>query len=172
VDARHNLTTFLLPLRSWGTLVVPKSTSSGWDISVFEHKLKAQANYLKGKELSALVLSARIEHNRKVLVPSLVRGKRRAQAFRPPTPLLKRGKHKLLTRNVRNSLKLVAVKRSHSLRDDLARCVETLVKTSKRRQNDSLEAPIINRLLTRKSVMQKGLEAALHGCCTRGSDSA
>jgi hypothetical protein len=172
VDSRHDLTTLLLALRSWGTLVVPKSTSSGWDIPVFERKLRAQAKSLKIKRVNLLVLLESVEHKRDNLSFGLVRKKSRAQADCPPSALFRRENTRLLARKVRNPSKLTAVKHSARFRDDLAECVKTRVKTSKRGQNAGLEVPIINRLLARKSLIPKGLEVALHGCCTRGSSLA
>src|SRR6266478_1680214 len=95
MEKRHDLTILLLALRSWGTLVVPKSTSGGCYFSVFEHKRRAQAKSLRGKGLSSLVLCGRSEHKQQSLSCELVQRKSRAQA---PLPL-----PRLSTEHTRNT---------------------------------------------------------------------
>jgi hypothetical protein len=83
-----------------------------------------------------------------------------------PTPSLSTWKERLLTRNVSNSLKLVAVKRGARFPRDLAESVKRR-SNFERRDHRALELPIVYRLLARKRLISKGLEAALHSRCTQ-----
>jgi hypothetical protein len=68
-----------------------------------------------------------------------------------------------------NTLIAGTVKRTRSVARDLAEYVVSALNLERRAPHRNVEAPIINRLLTRKSLMVKGLEVALHARCKEGS---
>jgi hypothetical protein len=174
MDSRHGITTFLLPLCSWGTLVVPKSTSRGWEDLIFGHKPRAQANSMKRKDFSWLLLSGRREHKLYQLAqaPARVQGKAQANA-RSKLARRVRKRNNFSTCATRviyltsklaataeagmllsmapqlasNTLELHAVARWRSENDDLTPPVATLAKTSKQDYRGSLETYLLARPL-------------------------
>jgi len=100
MDSHRRIEAFPVLLCSQGTLGVPESTSEACTVAFFEHKRRAQDNSKKIKGLTELVLTARTEHKPEVLMLSLEREKRRAQAFCSFAPLRTRENNRALTQKV------------------------------------------------------------------------
>jgi hypothetical protein len=125
----------------------------------------SKASTVKSASLNTPITSSvgkRVDLARRV--ETLVKTSKRRQNAEPACSAPSR-----LVLDANNALRRSTSLRTRSVARDLAEHALGALNPERRAHHRSVEAPIINRLLTRKSLIAKGLEAALHARCKEGS---